>query len=167
VDGRRAANASSPANAVINIDVPMVPDIGAPFIALALANRRPIAGVWKRHGKRCQALLPKQPSRALCTTLKTLRYFRQKNEHARPSFSLADGYVQSRWTPCWPRSPYKPKRAQAPDLPLGAAELIASIPADLSIPDFLKRAPVAISESLEGILVDALRADRWHNGAAL
>jgi hypothetical protein len=35
--------------------------------------------------------------------------------------------------------PCKPKQALAPDLPLGAAELIASIPADLSIPDFLKR----------------------------
>jgi hypothetical protein len=84
----KECGASSPANAVINIDVAMVTDIEAPFIALALANRRPIAGVWKLHGRRCQALLPKQPSHALCTTLKTLRYFRRKTSMLAHRFRL-------------------------------------------------------------------------------
>ena len=48
------------------------------FIAPVLASRKPIDGVWKRHGKRCQALPPTQPSHALFRILKTLRDFRRK-----------------------------------------------------------------------------------------
>jgi hypothetical protein len=54
--------------------------------------------------------------------------------------------LQSDWRPC------------APNVPTAD---------DLSIPDFLKRASVAVSESPEGLLVDALPADRRHNGVAL
>ena len=48
------------------------------FIAPALVSRKPIDGVCKRHGKRCQALPPTQPSHALFRILKTLRDFRRK-----------------------------------------------------------------------------------------
>jgi hypothetical protein len=50
--------------------------------------------------------------------------------------------VPSRWEPRWESwwPPYQPPtEAPTANLPPGAAELIATIPDDLSIPDFLKR----------------------------
>ena len=59
--------------------------------------------------------------------------FSTKNDHARPAFSLSAGYVYSDWQPSW-----------QPHWPSPCSD-------DLSIPDFLKREPAAVSESPEGL----------------
>ena len=63
--------------------------------------------------------------------------FSTKNEHSRSSFQLPDSYVPSNWEPSW-----------QPHWPSPSSD-------DLSIPEFLKRESVAISESPEGLLVAA------------
>jgi hypothetical protein len=60
--------------------------------------------------------------------------FSTKNEHGRSSFSLPEGYAYSQWQPSW-----------RPHWPSPSSD-------DLSIPDFLKREPAAVSESSDGIL---------------
>jgi hypothetical protein len=59
---------------------------------------------------------------------------------SRQTFALPPDTVPSDWEPDW-ESWWPPTEALAAHLPPGAAELIATIPDDLSIPDFLKRTP--------------------------
>ena len=61
---------------------------------------------------------------------------------SRQTFALPPDAVPSDWKPQWESWwPKPPTEAPVANLPPGAAELIKSIPDDLSIPDFLKRTP--------------------------